>query len=325
MVMYIRPHNAPPVPDARFTTSGAWTRRIYASLVFGVLAFVIYQVSKPLLFVEGPGVLTAPNTQISLPHPAYIKFMMVQPSQHVLPGTVLAIVDRPQQEDAIRDIQAKLHTLRSTQQTLSARLQNAKNNLTLARQLANESDVRWQKVQDKYKDYVTADLSSTLQRDRVEAHAKLTNWENDLVNLPKQMDLIQTEIRRLETDVHEIERTWRHKLITSEKESVVGPRVASAGASLSAGAPLLTLYDLKQSYVLWRLPALRLSDPLPGQMVSITHGVYVAKGRVRRVLNLANDAQDNSTADSNLVEVDWLDTHHRLPVGAQVVVRLTNW
>jgi multidrug resistance efflux pump len=251
--------------------------------------------------------------------------MLVQPSQHVLPGTVLAIVDRPQQEDAIRDIQSNLHALRSTQQAHSARLHQAQNNLLLARQFANESDVRWQKVQDKYKDYVTADLSSTLQRDRVDAHAKLTSWENDLVNLPKQIDLIQTEIRRLETDIHDIERTWRHKLITTEKESIVGPRVASTGASLSAGAPLLTLYDLEQSYVLWRLPALRLSDPVPGQMVSISHGVHVTKGRVRRVLNLTIDAQDNSNADSNLVEVDWLDTHHRLPVGAQVVVRLINW
>ena len=59
------------VPDpveSRRGGAGRVVRFIYAALVFGVLGFFIISFGLPLIFLTGPGVVSAPRTVISPPY-----------------------------------------------------------------------------------------------------------------------------------------------------------------------------------------------------------------------------------------------------------------
>jgi hypothetical protein len=75
--------NVPDPVESRRRAAGRLVRVAYATIVFGVLAFIVIYFGRPLLYLGGPGVVTSPRYVISLPYAVHVSRMNVTPGSVV--------------------------------------------------------------------------------------------------------------------------------------------------------------------------------------------------------------------------------------------------
>ena len=94
----------PRVPDpveSRRRAAGRMVRIAYATIVFGVLAFFVIYFGRPLVYLSGPGVVSAPRYVVSSPYVVQISHMNVTPGSTVAVGEEIGRVQSPQQEGVV--------------------------------------------------------------------------------------------------------------------------------------------------------------------------------------------------------------------------------
>jgi HlyD family secretion protein len=88
--------NLPDPIESRRRAAGRLVRLAYGTTVFGVLAFFVAYFGAPLVFLSGPGTVTAPRYVVSLPHIVQVQTMSVSPGAVVKAGQEIGTVSSPQ-------------------------------------------------------------------------------------------------------------------------------------------------------------------------------------------------------------------------------------
>ncbi len=88
--------NVPDPVESRRSATGRFVRLIYAVGVIGVLSFFLLRFSMPLVFLGGPGIVSAPREIVSLPYIVQVQRMDVTPGARVEAGAPIALIQSPQ-------------------------------------------------------------------------------------------------------------------------------------------------------------------------------------------------------------------------------------
>ena len=93
--------NIPDPVESRRRAAGRLVRIAYATIVFGVLAFFIIYFGAPLVYLSGPGTVSAPRYVVSLPYTVQISHMNVEPGATVKAGDEIGQVISPEQDNIV--------------------------------------------------------------------------------------------------------------------------------------------------------------------------------------------------------------------------------
>ena len=88
--------NVPDPVESRRSATGRFVRFVYALGVLGVLGFFVFRFSAPLVFLSGPGIVSAPREIVSVPYIVQVQRVDVAPGATVQAGTPVALVRSPQ-------------------------------------------------------------------------------------------------------------------------------------------------------------------------------------------------------------------------------------
>ena len=88
--------NVPDPVESRRRAAGRLVRLVYGVIVFGLLAFFVIYFGRPLVYLGGPGTVTAPHYMVSLPHIVQVQAMKVKPGAIVEAGQEIGLVTSPQ-------------------------------------------------------------------------------------------------------------------------------------------------------------------------------------------------------------------------------------
>ena len=69
--------NVPDPVESRRRAAGRLVRLAYATIVFGVLAFIVIYFGRPLLYLGGPGVVTSARVTVSFPYIVHVSGMVL--------------------------------------------------------------------------------------------------------------------------------------------------------------------------------------------------------------------------------------------------------
>src|SRR5262245_38878369 len=93
--------NVPDPVESRRRAAGRLVRVAYATIVFGVLAFIVIYFGRPLLYLSGPGVVTSPRFVISLPYAVHVSRMNVTPGSVVKADEEIGQIWSPEQDNIV--------------------------------------------------------------------------------------------------------------------------------------------------------------------------------------------------------------------------------
>jgi hypothetical protein len=90
--------NVPDPVESRRRAAGRVVRFTYATVAFGVLGFFVIYFGAPLVFLSGPGVVTAPRYVVSLPYTVQVSQISLVPGARVKAGEEIGAVFSPEQD-----------------------------------------------------------------------------------------------------------------------------------------------------------------------------------------------------------------------------------
>jgi multidrug resistance efflux pump len=313
-------------PPKRFGSPGRAVRFVYATVLLGLLGYGLVWLIKPLVFLEGPGEVKSSAIEVAVPYVAKVKHIHVSPGQSVHEGAVLAVVSRADAAEVSRALSLRLHNANMKRSELRNRLAVAQRSERSVRDRARVTADRLKRMQQpQYCDQLTSNHLANLQREQSEAAQQEAAVLADLRLLPEAIAEVEAEIHRVTDEMNEVNLGWGHILLSAVSAGTVGPKMLESGATVSAGQSILTIYDSRKDYVLWRLPALSLRAPVVNEPVTVLYGRSSFPGTIRSILTVALDGDAKSTEATRLAEVEVKAPPAQLPIGAEVTVRLTNF
>ncbi|MGO4678100.1 HlyD family efflux transporter periplasmic adaptor subunit [Bosea sp. 2YAB26] len=264
------------VPDpveSRRAGAGRIVRFIYAALVFGVLGFFIVSFGLPLIFLDGPGVVSAPRTVISPPYLVQIKRMDVGPGSVVQEGTPIAEVISPQIEVVASGLLQTLADItgREIELRVKARVSLAAIEPARARsQLAEEAFQRLERSAD----LGTASLiyRSDVLRERSLAVQNLVVLEAEAEEGAAQLVRLTAVRQEVRGQFDKVRREFNDGIILSPVSGIISNQTRQAGETIAAATAIAEVYLSKDIYVDWYIPDFRMIDPKPGQRVFVVFG-----------------------------------------------------
>jgi multidrug resistance efflux pump len=317
---------ARPVLPPRFTSSGGIARFIYAAVLIALLAYGLYVVIKPLVFLDGYGDVKANSREITAPYLSKIVHVHVRPGQKVLQGSVLVVVARADEEEVTRSLTLRLHNSTLKLNELKERFLVARDSHKAAVERVTATEQRLRKMQQpQYSDQLTAIHLANLQGEHAQAVRLYAAIAAELKLLPEAIKEVEAESLWVTKELDEIRGTWGHVVVPAHFDGIVGAKIRDVGSTVPPGQSLLTLYDSASKYILWRLPEFALRMPEQGDAVTIMLGNKTFTGSVRSVLPVALAGGRDPDRTARLVEVEVEKTDVGLPIGAEVMVRLRNF
>src|SRR5690349_21733380 len=126
------PHVPDPV-ESRRSSSGRIVRFVYALGVTLVIGFFVFRFSTPLVFLSGPGIVSAPREIVSLPYIVQVLRVDVTPGAKIQAGTPIASVRSPQVDETLSNFTRALADVTSREAELRVKARLARDSLESAR------------------------------------------------------------------------------------------------------------------------------------------------------------------------------------------------
>ncbi|MEX0375290.1 HlyD family secretion protein [Spiribacter pallidus] len=308
--------------DQRYQTSGRFARTIYSLMVLAVIGYALYFFGRPYLVLEGPGVVTAPVRDVSVPFVADVRLVHVRPGQRVYPGALLVTLNRAGRGEALRDIDA---AIADRAQDIDA----VRRELMVARRMEPTLRRRMEELRDalartdRTPGAVDLLTRAGLQREYSDARARLEENRAQRRNLPDLLAQLMEDRSRLQIRRAEVATQWQNRRVLARQSGTIGAGVISEGDSITPGEVMVRLLDQDRRYVRWELPQTLLRLPRLGEDVVIEAANVRVPGQVDRILTLS-DSVANDSADRGRVvhvELDAADAE-RLALESSVTVRM---
>ena len=93
--------NVPDPVESRRRAAGRLVRLAYATIVFGVLAFIVIYFGRPLLYLGGPGVVTSARITVSFPYVVHVSNVNVTSGSTVKAGDQIGLIWSPEHDNIV--------------------------------------------------------------------------------------------------------------------------------------------------------------------------------------------------------------------------------
>ncbi|MBV2183699.1 MAG: HlyD family efflux transporter periplasmic adaptor subunit [Rhizobium sp.] len=290
--------NLPDPVESRRRSAGRFVRLVYGTLVFGLLAGLIVYFGTPLVFLGGPGLVSAPRQLVSLPFAIQVIDRVAEPGEAVAVGDVIAQVRSPQQDEIVATYMRGLSELAGREADLRIRARVAKDSLPAAR--------TYLELTASAVDRLTAARSSISLAYELEvrnAHAQarkdVASQEAEAAEAATQIAALAVIRERLQQQVDRLEGDFADGRVVAPVSGIVSPRMAKAGESLIAGTAIAEIYNNRDIYIDWFVPDFRLVEPGVGRPVLMVFGNRRILGEIAQILPVSDVYEEERALAGN--------------------------
>jgi len=278
--------NLPDPVESRRRSAGRLVRFAYGVAVFGVLAFFVVYFGRPLVFLSGPGTVTAPRYMVSLPHIVQVAAIEVKPGAIVEAGQQIGMVTSPQIDAVLATYMSALADIAVRRAELRIKLRVAQESLASTRsylQLTEETIARIEETS-------AASLTYRVEiyGERARAQQTLVSQEAEIAEATVQIADLDAFGRQIQAHMDTVERSFGSGKVLAPIAGVVAPNVAYVGQSLLAGAPITEILDPTDIFVDWHIPNARLIDPRKDDPVMVIFGNRRIRGSIIDILPVSD-------------------------------------
>jgi hypothetical protein len=261
-------------------------RFVYGVIVFGVLAFFVIYFGRPLVYLGGPGTVTAPHYMVSQPHIVQVQAMKVKPGAIVEAGQEIALVTSPQIDGVLATYMNALADIAVRRAELRIKLKVAQESLASTRSYLQLTEQTIARIEE------TSAASLTYRVDmygeRARAQQTLVSQEAEIAEATVQLADLDAFSRQIRAHMDAVERSFAGGKVLASIAGVVAPNVAYVGQSLVAGAPIAEILDPTDIFVDWYIPNARLIDPRKDDQVVVVFGNRRIPGTIIDVLPVSD-------------------------------------
>jgi multidrug resistance efflux pump len=279
------PHLPDPV-ESRRRAAGRMVRIAYATIVFGVLAFIVVYFGRAFVYLSGPGVVASPLTVVSLPYTVQVKQMKVTRGARVTAGQEIGGVWSPQLDDVVATYMRALAEVNARSADLRIKARAARESLE-----ASRSYLRATEEATKHLDTsTTASLTFRLEmlRERALAQKTVAAQEAEVEEASIQLASLDNFTDRLRQHLDELEHNFDGGRILAPIAGIISTVPAREGQSVLAGTPIAEILNSSDVFVNWYIPNERFTDPEVGDQVAVVFGNWRLQGTITEILPVSD-------------------------------------
>lgn len=281
--------NVPDPVESRRSAAGRFVRLVYALGVIGVLGFFAFRFSMPLVFLSGPGIVSAPREVVSFPYIVQVQRMEITPGAQVRAGMPIALVHSPQVTEILSNFTRALADVISREAELRVKARLARDSLGSARSRLRVADENLRRLE------TAADRGSASFSYRTEVYRERAEALQNVVALEAEADEASTQLQRLagirqdiESQIDRTEKEFAGGRVLSPVDGIVATDPARAGETIVAGSSIAEIFQAGEVYIDWYIPDFRLVDPQPGYRVVVGLGRIRALGTISEILPISD-------------------------------------
>ena len=281
--------NVPDPVESRRSASGRIVRFVYALGVTLVLGFFVLRFSAPLVFLSGPGIVSAPREIVSLPYIVQVQRMEVTPGATVQAGTPIALVRSPQFDETLSNFARALADVTGREAELRVKARLARDSLESARsrlRVADESLHRLEAVSNP--ENASVAFRTEVYRERAQAVQNVVALEAEADEASTQLLRLSETRRQIQTQLERTEKEFDAGRVLSPVDGIVATQLARAGETVLAGSSIAEIFHAGEVYIDWYIPDFRLVDPQPGYRVVIAIGRSRVLGTIDEILPISD-------------------------------------
>ena len=285
------------IPDpvlSRHATAGRFLRFLYASLVIGLGLFLLWQVINPLLYTQSSGTVVASSYAISTPYIARVVRLPVGVGDTVSAGEVVATVRSPEIDALRASLLSNVAQQVNQEGELRIRLLVATNSLESAQKRAASTEPCGEELA-RYPDNVSSVFRAQMMRECATAAAELAKIEADISETSRQIDAVRGARKDIEDLKTFVDQAFNNGNQVSPIDGVVANHAVNEGQSVTAGNPILEVYDPEDLYVEWVLSDDRRIQPEVGALVFVRNGNRVTQAKITQILPISQQAPDGTS------------------------------
>jgi biotin carboxyl carrier protein len=322
----------PNLPDPvlmRRAKAGRPLRIVYAIVVLGFGVFLGWQIIKTLLYTQSAGTISARLYVVSTPFVSRVVDLAVTPGQNVIQGQVVATVRSPEIDSLRLNLLSGVAEQVNKEADLRIRLLVATNSLSAATRRLESAQAIIDLMTSHPRD-VTAVFKADALREQAMAALALAQIEADISETANQIDAVRKARLDIEVIQSFVDHAFNDGMQLAPISGVASAQVANPGQSVTAGSPIIEIYDPTDLHVQWVLPADRLTQPQAGAPVYVLDGSRVMHATIKEVYSISDKAQTGSTVfgrirSGQLVRIE-IDADQAYPAfGTDVEVRYNYW
>ena len=281
--------NVPDPVESRRSATGRFVRFVYALGVLGVLGFFVFRFSAPLVFLSGPGIVSAPREIVSVPYIVQVQRVDVAPGATVQAGTPVALVRSPQVSETQANLVRALAEVTTREAELRIKARLARDSLEAARSRLRIADDNMRRLE------AVANADSASVAYRTEVYRERAQAVQNAVALEAEADESSVQLLRLAETRQQIqgqfdrtEKEFDGGRVLSPVNGIVATHIARAGETVVAGSSIAEVFQAGNVYVDWYIPDFRLVDPQPGYRVVVGIGRTRVLGTIAEILPLSD-------------------------------------
>jgi multidrug resistance efflux pump len=274
--------NVPDPVESRRRAAGRAVRIAYATVVFGILAFVVAYFAAPLVYLRGPGTVSAPRFVVSLPFTVQVNQMKLAQGASVKADDEIAQVISPEQDNIVASFMRALADVAGRTAELRVKSRVAQDSLDAARSYMRVAEEAAERVEAMSTATVTFRME--LLRERAAARKAVISQEAEVSESAIQLLFLDEFIQQLRAHLQEVERRFAQGKVLAPVGGIVSTGLAHVGQSLVAGTPIAEILDPTDIFVDWYIPNERLIDPRVGNEVFVLFGNRRIPGKIAEIL-----------------------------------------
>lgn len=275
--------NVPDPVESRRRAAGRLVRMAYATIVFGVLAFIVVYFGRPLLYLGGPGVVTSARVTVSLPYVVHVSNMNVTSGSAVKAGDQIGLIWSPEHDNIVANYMRALADVASRSADLRIKARVAKDTLEASRTYQHMTEEAAKVVDTMSSASTTFRLE--MFRERALAQKNVVSLEAELHEATAQLANLDEFTGQVSAHLDDVERTFAGGKVFAPVAGIVATTPARVGQSLMAGTPIAEIHDTSSGvYVDWYIPNARFADPEVGKQVMVLFGNWRHSGTISQIL-----------------------------------------
>jgi biotin carboxyl carrier protein len=278
--------NVPDPIESRRRAAGRFVRIAYSISVFGVLGFFVVYFGAPLVFLSGPGTVSAPRHVVSLPYVVQVRDIRIAPGAEVKAGEEIARVRSPEQDSIVATYMRGLSDIAARQAELRIRARVAQDSLETSRGYRDLTE----EVASHLDATSAASMTFKLEvfRERASARKAVVSQEAEVAEAITQLGQLNEFSQQLRERLDEVEKNFAEGSVLAPMAGIVSTNLAHVGQSLVAGTPVAEILDPTDVFVDWYIPSMRLIEPKPGKEVFVLFGNRRIPGKIAEILRVSD-------------------------------------
>jgi biotin carboxyl carrier protein len=282
----------PKLPDpveSRRRGAGRFVRFIYGAGVLGVIAFFVIRFGAPLVYLEGPGIVSANREVVSLPYTVQVTRVDVAPGARIGAGAPIAMVRAPQVRETVANLLRGLAEVSGREAELRVRARVARDTLDASHsrlRMADEALIRLE--ESARRESASLIYRGEVYRERAQAVQSVVSLEAEATEASAQLVRLSETHQQIQAQLDQAEREFDGGRVLAPVTGIVSTRLAKAGETIAAGSSIAEIYQSGAIYVDWYIPSFRLMDPKPGQRVLVVSGRNRITGEIEDILPISD-------------------------------------